>query len=80
MKRTGAAYKPDRVLMPIGGHCTMNPAAAAAAVGMIKPKYALPIHYGTFPVLRGTPAEFSAALGPDSGKMLVVNPGEKVEF
>jgi L-ascorbate metabolism protein UlaG (beta-lactamase superfamily) len=80
MKLIGEYYRPDLVLIPIGGHFTMNPADAAAAVRMIKPKYALPIHYGTFPVLRGTPAEFSAALGPDSGKMLVVNPGEKVEF
>jgi L-ascorbate metabolism protein UlaG (beta-lactamase superfamily) len=81
MKLIGDYYKPDLVLIPIGGHFTMNPVDAAYAVrNYLKPRYVLPIHYGTFPVLRGTPTEFSAALGPDGGKMLVVNPGEKVEF
>jgi L-ascorbate metabolism protein UlaG (beta-lactamase superfamily) len=80
MKFIGEYYKPDVVIIPIGGHFTMGPIDAANAVRMIKPKYALPIHYGTFPLLRGTPAEFSAALGVDAGKMLAVNPGEKVEF
>ncbi len=81
MKFIGEYYKPDLVLIPIGGHFVMSPADAAVAVrDMIKPKYALPIHYGTIPVLRGTPAEFSAALGEQAGKMLVVNPGEKVDF
>lgn len=81
MKLIGEYYKPDLVLIPIGGHFTLNPVDAAYSVkNYLKPKYVLPIHYGTFPVLRGTPAEFSAALGEDARKMLVVNPGEKVEF
>ena len=81
MKFIGEYYKPDLVLIPIGGHFVMSPADAAYAVrNYLKPKYALPIHYGTIPQLKGTTAEFSAALGPESNKMLVVNPGEKVEF
>ena len=81
MKFIGEYYQPDLVLIPIGGHFVMSPKDAAYAVNtLIKPKFALPIHYGTIPVLRGTPAEFSVALGAESGKMLVVNPGEKVEF
>ena len=47
---------------------------------MIRPKYALPIHYGTTPMLRGTPAEFKAALGNSPVQMLVMDPGQKVEF
>jgi L-ascorbate metabolism protein UlaG (beta-lactamase superfamily) len=61
----------------------MPPADAAMVVrDMIKPKFALPIHYGTTPQLRGTPAEFEAALGkaPGTPRMLVVQPGEKVDF
>jgi len=81
MKFIGEYYKPDLLLIPIGGHFVMSPADAAYAVkNYLKPKYALPIHYGTIPQLKGTTAEFSAALGSESGKMLVVNPGEKVEF
>ncbi len=81
MKFIGEYYKPDLVLIPIGGHFVMSPVDAAYAVrNYLKPKYALPIHYGTIPQLKGTTAEFSSALGNDSNKMLVVNPGEKVDF
>jgi L-ascorbate metabolism protein UlaG (beta-lactamase superfamily) len=83
MRLIGDMYRPDLVLIPIGGHFTMNPRDAAMAVrDMIKPKYALPIHYGTTPQLVGTPAEFNAALGtaPGTARMLVVDPGQKVEF
>ncbi|MFN4361195.1 MAG: metal-dependent hydrolase [Hylemonella sp.] len=81
MKFIGEYYKPDLVLIPIGGHFVMNPADAAYAVkNYLKPRYALPIHYGTIPVLRGTPEEFAAALGSEANKMLKVQPGEKVDF
>ena len=81
MKFIGEYYKPDLVLIPIGGHFVMSPADAAYAVkNYLKPRYALPIHYGTIPVLRGTPEEFAAALGSDANKMLKVQPGEKVDF
>jgi L-ascorbate metabolism protein UlaG (beta-lactamase superfamily) len=81
MKFIGEYYKPDLVLIPIGGHFVMSPADAAYAVkNYLKPKYALPIHYGTIPVLRGTPEEFAAALGNEANKMLKVQPGEKVDF
>ena len=81
MRLIADMYRPDLVLMPIGGHFVMSPAdAAMAAREMIKPKYVLPIHYGTTPQLRGTPAEFKAALGNSTVQMLVVDPGQKVEF
>ncbi len=81
MKFIGEYYKPDLLLIPIGGHFVMSPVDAAYAVkNYLKPKYALPIHYGTIPQLKGTTAEFSAALGNEANKMLVVNPGEKVDF
>lgn len=81
MTLIGRMYKPDLVMIPIGGHFVMNPADAAMAVrDMIKPRFALPIHYGTTPVLRGTPAEFKEALGQGGAQMLTVEPGQKVEF
>ena len=83
MRLIGDMYRPDLVMIPIGGHFVMNPVDAAMAVrDMIKPKFALPIHYGTTPQLRGTPAEFNAALGtaPGTPRMLVVEPGQKVDF
>lgn len=54
--------------------------AALATREMIRPKYALPVHYGPNPALRGTPAEFKAALGKSPVQMLAVEPGQKVEF
>ena len=82
MRLIGETYKPDLVLIPIGGHFTMGPQDAAIAVrDLIKPKYAIPMHYGTFPLLRGTPAEFSTALGSASATRVVVpEPGQKVDF
>jgi L-ascorbate metabolism protein UlaG (beta-lactamase superfamily) len=82
MRLIGETYKPDLVLIPIGGHFTMGPQDAATAVrDMIKPKYAIPMHYGTFPLLRGTPAEFASALGTASATRVVVpEPGQKVDF
>ncbi len=81
MRLIGDMYRPDLVMIPIGGHFVMNPVDAAMAVReMIKPKYALPIHYGTTPQLRGTPAEFKAALGNSTAQMVVLDPGQKVEF
>jgi L-ascorbate metabolism protein UlaG (beta-lactamase superfamily) len=80
MKFIGEYYKPDLIIVPIGGHFVMNPVDAAVAAGMLKPKYALPVHYGTTPQLAGTTAEFEKALGNSSSRMITINPGEKVIF
>jgi L-ascorbate metabolism protein UlaG (beta-lactamase superfamily) len=80
MKFIGEYYKPDLITIPIGGHFVMNPADAAVATGMLKPKFAMPVHYGTIPQLAGTTAQFEAALGNSPSKMIVINPGEKVSF
>ncbi len=83
MKLIGEMYKPDLVLMPIGGgQFVMNPAdAAMAARDLIKAKAVVPMHYLTNPALPGTPAQFNAALGGgNSIKVLVPNPGDTLEF
>lgn len=81
MRLIGEMYHPDLVLAPIGGHFVMNPADAAMAMReMVKPKWVLPIHYLTIPQLRGTPAEFKAALGNTPVQMLVADPGQKFDF
>ncbi|HZY18517.1 MAG TPA: metal-dependent hydrolase [Ramlibacter sp.] len=81
MRLIGDMYRPDVVMIPIGGHFVMNPQDAALAVReMIRPRYAIPIHYGTLPVLRGTPAEFSQALGTGGPRMLALEPGQKLDF
>ena len=81
MKLIADYYKPDLVLIPIGGHFVMDPQDAAYATReWLKPKFAIPIHYGTFPVLKGTPQEYMAALGQTTVKVFPINPGEKLEF
>ena len=51
-------YKPEIVMVPIGGFYTMGPMEAAKAVEILKPRVAIPMHYGTFPVLVKTPDSF----------------------
>ncbi len=81
MKLIGELYKPDLLMIPIGGHFVMNPVDAAYATkNYLKPKFALPMHYGTFPMLKGTPEEYIKALGKTPTKVMAINPGDKLEF
>jgi len=50
-------YAPEIALLPIGDHYTMSPREAAYACNLLQPKTVIPMHFGTFPVLKGTPAE-----------------------
>lgn len=77
----GSYYKPDVVMIPIGGHFVMSPKDAAYATKeMIKPRFAIPIHYGTTPQLKGTTAEYISALGQGQAKVFPISPGEKLTF
>ena len=81
MKLIGEYYKPDLVMIPIGGHFVMDPRDAAYATKeMLRPKYAIPFHYGTFPVLRGTPQEYQTALGQTTVQVFPIPPGDKLIF
>jgi L-ascorbate metabolism protein UlaG (beta-lactamase superfamily) len=74
-------YKPDIVLLPIGGNFTMDPKDAAFATReWIKPKTAIAMHYGTNPLARGTLPEYLEALGQTSTQVVPLKPGEKLEF
>jgi len=50
-------YAPDIALLPIGDHYVMSPREAAYACNLLRPKAVVPMHFGTFPVLTGTPAQ-----------------------
>ena len=56
------AMKVTLMLACIGDHFTMGPARAADAVALVQPAKVSPMHYGTFPVLTGSPSDFAAAL------------------
>jgi L-ascorbate metabolism protein UlaG (beta-lactamase superfamily) len=55
-------HKIDNMLVCIGDHFTMGPGRAAEAVKLVNPREVIPMHYGTFPVLAGTPEAFEAEL------------------
>lgn len=68
----------DVMLVCIGDHFTMGPARAAEAVNLVQPRQVIPMHYGTFPVLTGTPEAFEAELKRRNAKakLRVMNVGE----
>ena len=47
---------------------------------VLKPKFVIPVHYGTIPQLKGTPEEFIKALGNTSTQVIVMQPGESRAF
>ena len=76
----GDFYKPDLLMIPIGGLFTLGPESAAYAVKLIKPRWIIPMHYRTFPPLTGTPEAFREALDPEyREKLIVLSPGETAE-
>ncbi|WP_019141647.1 metal-dependent hydrolase [Noviherbaspirillum massiliense] len=81
MKLIAERYKPDLIMIPIGGYFVMDPQDAALATrDFLKPKYAIPIHYGTSPQLKGTPQEFISALGNAPIRVVPMKPGEAFRF
>lgn len=81
MKLIGDYYTPDLALLPIGGHFTMDPAHAAYAVReLLKAPKVMPIHFGTFPPLKGTPDQLREALGDYPVELVIMTPGESRHF
>jgi L-ascorbate metabolism protein UlaG (beta-lactamase superfamily) len=81
MKLIAERYRPDVVLIPIGGNFTMDPEGAALALReYLRPKYAIPMHYGANPLGKGTPEELISALGRSSVKVIRMEPGQMVKF
>lgn len=70
-------YQPDVAILPIGGHYTMDPREAAVAVELLGAERCIPSHYGTFPLLTGTPDQLREAL-TTSCEILAPDPGGTV--
>jgi len=82
MKLIPEFYKVDLMLACIGGHFTMDPVRAAQAVEWVQAKQVMPMHYGTFGLLAGTPAQFKAALDKRGlgNRMIEMKPGDDRTF
>jgi len=78
MKLIAEFFKVDLMLACIGGHFVMDPVRAAQAVEWVQPKQVVPMHFGTVPLLAGTPAQFKAALDKRGlgARMVEMKPGE----
>lgn len=73
----GELYEPDIVCVPMGDYYTMGPEEAARACELIQADYAVPIHYGTFPVLVGDPEDFKEFTEEDTNtEVWIPEPGE----
>ena len=76
MQLIGEMHAPDIAFLPIGDHFTMGPDAAARACRMLRVRQVVPMHYGTFPVLTGTPDRLKQLVEPLGVDVLVLKPGE----
>lgn len=78
MALIGELYSPDLALLPIGNQVVMSPFEAAHAARLLSVRHVVPIHYGTFPFIPGTPEEFQKHLdeiAPDV-TVHVMQPGD----
>jgi L-ascorbate metabolism protein UlaG (beta-lactamase superfamily) len=77
MKLIAEIYTPDIAMLPIGGHYTMGPREAAVAIRLLNVKHVIPMHYGTFPVLTGTPEALREETKDMAGlEIHIMKPGE----
>ena len=72
-------YAPDIAFLPIGDHYTMGPEDAAIAADWLGVRQVVPMHWGTFPVLTGTPAALRSHLKSGQVEVLELKPGETAE-
>jgi L-ascorbate metabolism protein UlaG (beta-lactamase superfamily) len=79
MKLLGELYKPDIAFLPIGDRFTMGPDTAAMAAKWLGVKQVVPMHWGTFPLLTGTPAQLEQHLAGTGIQVLQLEPGETAE-
>jgi L-ascorbate metabolism protein UlaG (beta-lactamase superfamily) len=69
-------YAPSVAFLPIGDHFTMDPVGAAKAVELLGVKTVVPMHYGTFPLLKGRPEELRTLVSPMGVEVLAPSPGQ----
>ena len=79
MRLIAEMHAPEIAFLPIGDHYTMGPEAAARACSMLGIRQVVPMHYGTFPVLTGTPDRLKRLVAPFGVDVLVLKPGETAQ-
>jgi L-ascorbate metabolism protein UlaG (beta-lactamase superfamily) len=79
MELIGEMYRPEIAFLPIGDRFTMGPEGASRASALLGVKQVVPMHWGTFPLLSGTPAALKALVEPRGVQVLELRPGETAE-
>src|SRR5580765_2884196 len=76
MRLIGEMYRPQLAFLCIGDLYTMGPEQAAKACELLGVKQVVPMHYGTFPALTGTPAKLRELVASRRVEVLELKPGE----
>jgi L-ascorbate metabolism protein UlaG (beta-lactamase superfamily) len=76
MRLIGERYRPDIAFLPIGDRYTMGPEDAAIAADWLGVRTIVPMHYGTFPELTGTPEQLRQFIGSKGIDVIELRPGE----
>jgi L-ascorbate metabolism protein UlaG (beta-lactamase superfamily) len=76
MRLIGEMYRPTLAFLPIGDLYTMGPSQAAKACELLGVTQVVPMHYGTFPALTGTPATLRELVASRGVEVLELKPGE----
>jgi L-ascorbate metabolism protein UlaG (beta-lactamase superfamily) len=79
MRLIGVWYSPQIAVLPIGDRFTMDPIEAARACEMLGVRQVVPMHWGTFPMLTGTPSELKRLVEPKGIQVLELMPGQTAE-
>ena len=79
MRLIGERYMASIAFLPIGDRFTMDPVAAARACEFLGVRQVVPMHWGTFPLLTGTPADLKKLVEPRGVQVLELKPGETAE-
>lgn len=73
-------YHPELAFLPVGDHFTMGPREAAMACRLLHPKTVIPMHFGTFPLVTGTPAKLQSELAGFSTHVWTLEIGKPVQW
>jgi L-ascorbate metabolism protein UlaG (beta-lactamase superfamily) len=78
MALIGELDRPDLALLPIGGFYTMDPPQAAKACELLRVPRVIPMHWGTFPILAGTPDDLRREIAARglSTEVIALEPGQ----
>lgn len=72
-------YDPQLAFLPVGDRFTMGPRECAKAIGFLKAPQVIPMHYGTFPLLTGTPEQLRQLTASQPVEIIEMEPGETIE-